>query len=351
MEYLTPSPEKIYSFQQAILLSISSRLLPLSSHHQKRTLLATMTDRKETTFRAFTGKQGSNYAEQRRDYHPRVYNAVIEYHRSTGGQFDTVLDVGCGPGIAVRRVAPHFLRAMAIDPSDGMIESALALSSTSAESTPIRFAVSSAETLGSDLSPPVDDASVDLITAATAAHWFDMPKFWARAAQALKPGGTVALWCSGLICISSVTPNRDRIQAAIDKLEVLVDEYVKPGNRMARSRYANLPLPWSIEPRVQEFDEGSFVRKEWGQGDGLEPGDEFYGGNEMTVDMLEMVMGTTSPVIRWREANPEKVGTEEDPVRVMRREIDEAFDEAGVEAGMRMLKGGVEAVLLLVKRK
>jgi hypothetical protein len=25
-------------------------------------------------------------------------------------------------------------------------------------------------------------------------HWFDMPKFWAEAAQVVKPGGTVALW-------------------------------------------------------------------------------------------------------------------------------------------------------------
>lgn len=26
------------------------------------------------------------------------------------------------------------------------------------------------------------------------AHWFDMPKFWAAAADVLRPGGTVALW-------------------------------------------------------------------------------------------------------------------------------------------------------------
>jgi hypothetical protein len=26
------------------------------------------------------------------------------------------------------------------------------------------------------------------------AHWFDMTKFWAEAAKAVKPGGTVALW-------------------------------------------------------------------------------------------------------------------------------------------------------------
>jgi hypothetical protein len=29
------------------------------------------------------------------------------------------------------------------------------------------------------------------------AHWFDMSKFWAQAAQLLRPGGTVAIWVRG----------------------------------------------------------------------------------------------------------------------------------------------------------
>ncbi|KAK0649072.1 S-adenosyl-L-methionine-dependent methyltransferase [Cercophora newfieldiana] len=310
-----------------------------------------MTDGREATFRAFTGKQGSNYAQQRRDYHSRLYNAVTEHHVSTGGQFGTLLDVGCGPGIAVRRLAPLFDHAIAIDPSEGMIESALAIPNTSAKSGPIRFAVSSAETLGSDLSPAVPEASVDLLTAATAAHWFDVPKFWNRAARVVKPGGTVALWCGGFLYIKPTTPNHERIQAAIDKLEVLVDEYVVSGNRIARGAYVDLPLPWTVEPAVPEFERASFVRREWGQGEGREPGDEFYNTHEMTVDMLVMVMGTASPVIRWREANPEKAGTEEDPLKVMKREIEAAFEDAGVEGGERVLKGGVQGALLLVKRK
>ena len=308
-----------------------------------------MSKTSETTFRSFTEKQGSNYAQHRHDYHPRLYNAVINHHKSTGGQFDTLLDVGCGPGIAARGLAPLFNHTIAIDPSQGMIDSALALPTP----TPIRFAVSSAETLGAELSPPIPDGTIDLITAATAAHWFDMPKFWTRAAHLLKPGGTVAIWGAGPICISAETPNHTAVQAAIDKAERLVDEYLAPGNRLARSGYVDLPLPWAISPPIPEFEESSFIRKEWGQAEGLEPGDEFHtlGGAGATLDMLEMVMGTASPVIRWREANPEKVGTEEDVVKVMRREIEEAFEGEEVERGKELLKGGVKGVLLLVKRR
>jgi len=312
---------------------------------------------KETTFRAFTGKQGANYAQNRRDYHPRLYDAIIDHHRSTGGQFDVLLDVGCGPGIAARRLAPLFRETVAIDPSEGMIETARSLASPE-DPTTIRFAVSSAEELGSDLSPPdpvVDDGTVDLITAATAAHWFDMPRFWASAARRLKPGGTVALWCSGPICVSPATPNHGAIQAAIDRLRDMVDEYMTEGNRMAQDRYVDLVLPWTV-PTVPEavgemFDKSSFVRKEWGTEEGMEPGDQFYNvPGPASLDILTKVIETTSPVIRWREAHPEKVGTEEDVVVVMRREIETAFREAGVVKGAEALEGGVTGVLLLVKR-
>lgn len=40
---------------------------------------------------------------------------------------------------------------------------------------------------------PLPDGSVDLLTVATAVHWFDQPKFLAEAGRVLKPGGCMAL--------------------------------------------------------------------------------------------------------------------------------------------------------------
>jgi SAM-dependent methyltransferase len=41
------------------------------------------------------------------------------------------------------------------------------------------------------------DRSVDLVTVAQAAHWFDLPRFYAEVARVLKPGGVLALWGYG----------------------------------------------------------------------------------------------------------------------------------------------------------
>lgn len=157
----------------------------------------------EKTFRQYTQEQGKAYAASRHGYPPQLFQTIIDHHTSTGGQLDTVVDVGCGTGEAIRGLAPHFTNAIGLDPSEGMLSvarSALGTSSTESGEPGIRFEFSTAEDLGAGQggSPPViADGSVDLLSAATAAHWFDMDRFWPRAARVLKPGGTVALWARG----------------------------------------------------------------------------------------------------------------------------------------------------------
>jgi SAM-dependent methyltransferase len=306
----------------------------------------------ETTFRSFDKKQGANYAQNRLSYHSRLFEVVLEYHKSTGGQLSTILDVGCGPGTAIRTLAPYFDHAMGLDPSEGMISTARSLGGVSSNSEPIRFDVSTAESLGSNLSSPVPDGSVDLITAATAAHWFDMSSFWPRAAQVLKPGGSIALWTSGPMCVLPSVPNHVAIQNALDKYEEVLGDYMVLGNRLTRDMYVNLQLPWTLENPVPEFEEATFLRKEWGTGGDSEPGDQFF-ANQKPVDMdtLEKVLGTASPVTRWREAHPDTAGTERDLVKMLRREIEQSLHEAGVERGKEVVNGGVTGVLLMVKKK
>jgi ubiquinone/menaquinone biosynthesis C-methylase UbiE len=150
----------------------------------------------EKTFTSYTQKQGAHYAQNRADYHPDLYKGIIEHHTSTGGQLDTLIDVGCGPGTAARALAPHFAHVIGLDPSQGMIDNARALAGTSSTSEPIRFEISSAEALGSDVVPPVRDSSVDLITASAAAHWFDMAQFWPQAANSKSRYAE----CCGYLC-------------------------------------------------------------------------------------------------------------------------------------------------------
>jgi ubiquinone/menaquinone biosynthesis C-methylase UbiE len=124
----------------------------------------------EKTFSSYNQEQGKAYAQIRRDYHPDLYQTIINHHTSTGGELDTLLDVGCGPGTAARGLAPHFAHVIGLDPSEGMITTARSVGVVTSTSEPVRFEVSTAEELGGNLSPPVQDSSVDLITASNAAH-------------------------------------------------------------------------------------------------------------------------------------------------------------------------------------
>jgi SAM-dependent methyltransferase len=40
----------------------------------------------------------------------------------------------------------------------------------------------------------LEESSVDLVTVASAIHWFDLERFYAEVRRVVKPGGTVAAW-------------------------------------------------------------------------------------------------------------------------------------------------------------
>jgi trans-aconitate 3-methyltransferase len=298
---------------------------------------------KEKTFSSYNQEQGKVYAQTRRDYHPSVYQTIIDHHTSTGGEFGTLLDVGCGPGIAAYALAPHFAHAIGLDPSEGMISTARSIGgSVTSTSEPVRFEISTAEELGG-----IQVSSVDLITVANAAHWFDMSGFWPSAARVLKPGGSVAIWTSGQIRIHPSMPNAAAIQAAIDQNEERnMLPYYEPGNLIVRSRYERLALPWTLARPVPEFEKSTFFRKNW------EFGEKFFiGPQEADLDTFEKVLWTGSAQTRWRQAHPDDVGTERDVVKILRKEIERLLHEAGVERGKEMMKGYVQGTVLMVKKK
>lgn len=152
---------------------------------------------KDPTFRSYSAEEARIYATHRLSYPEALYNKVLEHHASTGGQFGLLFDVGCGPGNATRDVALSFDQALGADPGDAMIGAARDIGGKTKSGKEIRYEVCAAEEISRI--EGLEEESVDLLTSAMAAHWFDMPKFWADAAKVVKPGGTVALWtCSSL---------------------------------------------------------------------------------------------------------------------------------------------------------
>lgn len=304
----------------------------------------------EATFRNYTAQDGAQYAKGRFDYHPTLYDLVLTHHFSTKGQSGLVLDVGCGPGNAARALAGSFDDAIGLDPSAGMIAAATDLGGTARSGRGVQYVVSGAEELQG-----VQDRSVDLLVAATAAHWFDLTRFWARAAQVMAPNGTVALWTHRGLQIHPGTLNAAAIRAALEQIRAdQLAPYEKEGGSLAGRLYVDLPLPWDAAVGVTDFVESSLRRVEFGtDSDGALPGDQFFadGEPEMDLDAYEANLGTTSTIKRWREANPDRVGTEEDVVRIMRRQIGALLREAGQEKGKERIKRADPGALLLLKKR
>lgn len=297
----------------------------------------------DTTFRGYTPTQVEEYARRRGGYPRALIDQVIKAHTSTGGCLGSLLDLGCGPGSATRDVAPHFDHADGIDPGIEMIRTAKALGGQ-AKKSQIRFMNGDAEDCAG-----IPDKSIDLITAATAAHWFDMERFWPTAARILKPGGTVALFTIWRAFIHpQLTPHAEAIQKILLELEqVTLAPYSKPGNLSVMRLYDNLTMPWELTSSCDAFPKSSYSRQVWN--DHGRPGsDGAYICEErsMTLDEAEKAIGTISPVTRWREAHPELAGTDRDCVRAAFIRIKEISD-AGPDDKVTMVG---PSVLVIVKR-
>ncbi len=109
----------------------------------------------------------------------------------------------------------------------------------------------------------LDDASVDLVTAAQAVHWFDRPRFWAEVRRVLRPRGVIAIWCYGLFEIS---PHVDAI--ALRFYNAVVGPYWSPERRHVEARYQTIDFPFpefaappfAIELRLTLEDVAGYIR-------------------------------------------------------------------------------------------
>lgn len=184
-------------------------------------------------FKDHFSKQASGYAAYRPGYPPEL----IEFLASVAPARGVAWDCGCGSGQMSVPLAAQFTRVIATDASAEQI----------ARATPhprVEYRAATAERSG------IANASIDLIVVAQAAHWFDLPAFYAEVRRVARPGGVVAL----------VTYDLLEVDDEIDR--IVRDFYASldwpPERGMVEDGYASLPFPFA-EIEAPQF----FMRADW----------------------------------------------------------------------------------------
>ncbi|MDT3705417.1 MAG: class I SAM-dependent methyltransferase [Thiobacillus sp.] len=135
-------------------------------------------------FKDHFSSASDRYAAYRPDYPAALFAWLAG--RCSG--HDAAWDCATGSGQAALGLAPHFRQVIATDASAEQIGHAV-------PHPAIDYRVAPAEASG------LPERSVDLVTVAQAAHWFDLPRFYTEVARVMKPGGVLALWGYGRIVL------------------------------------------------------------------------------------------------------------------------------------------------------
>lgn len=133
-------------------------------------------------FKDHFSTRSADYAAYRPTYPMALVDALAEACVGT----EDALDVGCGTGQLSVLLARRFGRVIATDASAKQIEAADPRDG-------VEYRIASAEESG------LPDASVDLVVAAQAAHWFDLPAFYREARRVGRPGAVIALVTYGVL--------------------------------------------------------------------------------------------------------------------------------------------------------
>ena len=209
------------------------------------------------SFQDYFPTQASTYARARPTYPVELFDHLARLVPGHG----LAWDCGTGNGQAAVALAAHFQQVIATEPSAAQ----LAQAAPHARVVYVR----SAETVGE-----IRDGTADIVTAAQAAHWFDLSLFYPEVRRVLRPGGLLAIWTYALC---AVAPELDPLIRRF--YTETVGPHWPPERRHAENAYQELDFPFAEIP----FPE-LCLRVEW------------------TVAEFAVYLRTWSAVTRYRQA-------------------------------------------------
>lgn len=276
------------------------------------------------------------YASFRPTYPASLYNTVLGFldakHSKNGTGVDkpagALLDLGCGPGIVARALAPHFASVTAVDPSEGMIAQARELTAEDPRIAVRRAGVEDLSFLA--------DGAVDLAVAGAAAHWFDYGRAWSELGRVVRGGGALAFWGYSdnvILGVPQAQPIKRRFVYGTGEvapgLEGMGRFWEEPGRSVLGQGYESVVPPeaeWEDVTRVVWEPDGSATG-------GIEraPEEALLLRSRLTLGKYEAYIRTYSSYNNWRAAHPDRKskveGGEGDVVDAMLEEVVAAVPE------------------------
>ncbi|XP_062000336.1 uncharacterized protein LOC133717645 [Rosa rugosa] len=179
-------------------------------------------------------KQAEIYVEARPTYPKEWYSKLA----ALTPQHSLAWDVGTGSGQATVGLLEHYDQVVGSDISEAQLNHAIQHPRVRYIHTPT--SISDDEMV--DLIGGGHENSVDLVTVATAVHWFDLPHFYSLVKRLLrKPGGIIAVWCYNSMDYMVVGPDFD---LAMKRLHENCLPFWDPRAKYAFEGYRTLPFPF-----------------------------------------------------------------------------------------------------------
>lgn len=142
------------------------------------------------------------YANFRSGYSNELYDFIAQFGLKRGA---TILDVGCGSGIASEPFVMNGFPVTGLDPSEAMLAAA-------AQRLPnATFVQGEAEAL------PFPNERFDVVISAQTFHWVDRAKALAEAFRVLRRGGIIAIWWKHLMASDPIKAMRDDVFLSLGK--------------------------------------------------------------------------------------------------------------------------------------
>lgn len=159
-------------------------------------------------------------------FRPEYPDSLAAFLASNATDHSLAIDVGCGNGQLTQLLAPYFEQLIGLDPSADQIANAVAHER-------IRYRCAPAEKI------PAADSSAGLITAAQAAHWFDLPAFYREVRRIARPGALLALISYGVL----------KLEPALDErfqhfYREEIGPYWPPERKLVDTGYADIDFPF-----------------------------------------------------------------------------------------------------------